>query len=835
MRSHHSYDGTVLAVVHEPQDTHGRSPLVLELCGATRTDAEAVAARVARSHRAYDVELDVPADRTPQHRTPQDGVPGDGVPDGVPGDGVPDGVPGDGVRGPAVRADRYLLRLSPRGPDNPDGLPGMLGPDVPHGLLGLDGPLGSDDSLGLDGSDGPFGLPGPDGLSGPGGAGPVLTEDLLADLLAPPAAGTVPVRGHQRALLAAAAAHQGGPGRFVEQLHWDWTGPLDVTRFIASWQSLAERETVLRASFDWAGAPRLVLHDHAAVEVVRHGPAGAGWQDLLRRERERGFELYRPSLLRVSLFEGPPRASRPTTGTGPTPNTSTGAGAGSNTRTGAGAGRGAVRLLVTYHRALLDERGARLLVRQFYRSYLAGGVLPGADRRPDIRDHAHWLARQDAAAAREFWAAAAPPAGAALTPARPGEAPHPGRETGPGGETDLGGETGPRGGGTGSPAEETGPLAGGTGRPAGGTGRVRRVLRPVQSARLRSWAGGRGAGESSALHVVWALLLYRAAGRPGPWPVAFGVHLSGRDLALRGGAGIPGLLGGPLPMTVTVDGATPLADLLVQVRDAALDLTAYAWVSAGQVRRWSGRPPQSPLTETTVRFETHPELPANLRAELADQAITAGAPHSAGGATTLPVTLVAHHDPQDALVLDALYDRARLTDTDAAETLAQCLHLLRSLPDHPHETFTVADALALLGTSQVPAMTPPPAGASPVLAVLRAGRAGADLVCLVTVPGVTPGAYDLLLRAHQGPERIVSLTLTGAQAPPAVPADLLDGTRQLTVCGAGPAGPAAHDLARRTARRTGRTPTAVMTGLGSAAETARALSRALRAVRTRTT
>src|SRR5690349_12362283 len=105
MRSHHSYDGTVLAVVHEPQDTHGRSPLVLELCGATRTDAEAVAARVARSHRAYDVELDVPADRTPQHRTP-DGAPSDGTPqDGAPQDGAPqDGVP-DGVRGPAVRAD----------------------------------------------------------------------------------------------------------------------------------------------------------------------------------------------------------------------------------------------------------------------------------------------------------------------------------------------------------------------------------------------------------------------------------------------------------------------------------------------------------------------------------------------------------------------------------------------------------------------------------------------------------------------------------------------------------------------------------------------------------
>ncbi|MFD5637083.1 condensation domain-containing protein, partial [Streptomyces sp. NPDC127077] len=712
-------------------------------------------------------------DGVPQHHTP-DGVPQHHAPDGTPRDGVRDGVP-DGVPGPAGRAGRYLLRLSPRGP---------LGPD----------------SLGPDGL-GPDGLLGPAGLPGPEGSGPPLTDDLLADLLAPPAAGTVPVRGHQRALLAAAAGQQGGPGRFVEQLHWDWTGPLDLTRFIASWQSLAEREAVLRASFDWAGAPRLVLHERAAVEVVHHGHADDGWQALLRRERERGFDLYRPPLLRVSLFEGPPPARR--TRPGPATDTSTGAG------TGAGAGRGPVRLLVTYHRALLDERGVRLLVRQLYRSYLAGGVLPGADRRPDIRDHAHWLTRQDTAAAREFWAASAPPAGAALTPARPGEPP--------------------------SPAGETGSQGGGTGSPGGGTGRIRRVLRPVQSARLRSWAGGRGVGESSALHLAWALLLYRAAGTTGPLPVAFGVHLSGRDMALRGGAGIPGLLGGPLPMTVTVDGATPLADLLVQVRDAALDLTAYAWVCAGQVRRWSGRAPRSPLTGTTVRFETHPELPANLRAELAAQAVTAGAPHSAGGVTTVPITLVAHHDTQDALVLDALYDRARFTDTDAAETLAQCLHLLRSLPERVHERSTVADALALLGTSQVPVMTvPPPGRPSPALRVLRAGRAGADLVCLVTVPGVTPGAYDLFLRAHRGPERIVSLTLAGGQAPPGVLADLPGDAGRLTVCGAGPAGPAAHGLARRTARHTGRVPAVVMTGLGSAAETALALSRALQAVRART-
>ncbi|MGW3176778.1 condensation domain-containing protein [Streptomyces sp. NPDC001153] len=604
----------------------------------------------------------------------------------------------------------------------------------------------------------------------PAGPGGPLGDDLLADLLAPLAAGTIAVTGHQRELLTAAVDGQGGAGRHVEQLFWDWAGPLDLTRFIAAWQSVAEREAVLRASFDWSGAARLVLHERAVVEVVRHVHTAVGWSELLRQDRARGFELFRPGLLRVSLLDGPPDTT--------------------------GAGRSPTRVLVTYHRALLDERGARLLLRQFYRSYLAGGVLPGGDRRPDIRDHSEWLARQNPAGAREFWAAAAPPADAAVSPGRPG----------------------------GPPRHTEGP------------GRIQRRLRPPQTSRLRSWAAGRGAGESSALHVVWALLLYRAAGADGPLPVAFGVHLSGRDMSLRAAADIPGLLGNPLPMTVTVDPAAPLVDLLLQVRDAALDLNPYAWVCTDRIHEWSGRAPGPDLTETTVRFDSHPDMPDNLRAELAAQGVRVGVPQSAGGDTTLPVTLVAHYDAEGALVLTALYDRARFTDTDASGTLSQCLHLLRSLPEHPDETFTVADALRLLRTSEVPRMTPPgPGGSRLGLAVLRAGEPQADVVCLVTVPGVTPGVYDTLVREHEGPERIVLLSVAGQAVSPGTLQELLGPGRQLVLCGAGPAGRVAHEIARRTAEQTGEAPAVVMTGVGGATESAQALSQALRAVRTRST
>ncbi|MEU4012829.1 condensation domain-containing protein [Streptomyces pseudogriseolus] len=607
-----------------------------------------------------------------------------------------------------------------------------------------------------------------------------LTAELLADLLQPPCLGTIPVTGHQRELLLAAVNRPGAAGRHIEQLHWSWTGPLDIGRFTAAWQSVTDREVVLRTSFDWTGTPRLVLHERAAVEVVHHRHTTASWNDLLRRDRAREFALHRPGLLRLTLLDGPPGPGA----TGPAATT---------------------RILLSYPHALLDERGAQLLVREFYRAYLADGVVPGGERRPDIRDHVEWLRGQDTDVARRFWATAAPPAHAAVSPGRPG------------------GRT-----------RNTGP------------GRIQRRLRPHQTARLRSWAAAWGAGESSALHAVWALLLYRAAGVPGPAPVSFGMHLSGRDLMLRGAADIPGLLGNPLPVTVTVDPTAPLVDLLRQVRDAALDLSAYPWVSGDLIREWSGRNPGDRLTDTLVRFDVRPELPQALRSELNAQGVRVDLPQSVSSDTSLPVTLVARHDSQGGLTLTATHDRAGLSDADASGTLSQCMHLLRVLPDHHDERVTVAQVLDLLRAGEVPLVArqePGPRGFA--LAVLRAGEPRADVIGLVNVPGVPPGAYDLLLSEYDGPERIVSLALddAGGLPPPSGlrelglrepgPRQTPDTGRRLVLCGCGPAGRTAYAIARDAPYGTDEPTTVIMTGTGDAAGSARALLRGLESVRAR--
>ncbi|WP_158102389.1 hypothetical protein, partial [Streptomyces cacaoi] len=62
----------------------------------------------------------------------------------------------------------------------------------------------------------------------------------------------------QRELLVGEAAAPGG-GRHVEQSLWAWHGPLDTERFRRAWQSVVDRERVLRAAFENAAGPAPAL------------------------------------------------------------------------------------------------------------------------------------------------------------------------------------------------------------------------------------------------------------------------------------------------------------------------------------------------------------------------------------------------------------------------------------------------------------------------------------------------------------------------------------------------------------------------------------------------
>jgi hypothetical protein len=337
----------------------------------------------------------------------------------------------------------------------------------------------------------------------------------------------VPLTWQQHDLLLDSLEHR-GTGRHVEQVSWRWHGPLDLGRFTAAWQSVTDRESVLRAAVRWEPEPCMVLHGRAAAVVVRHR-AGVDWEELLERDRLRGFDLRVPGPLRVTLVDeagdGP--------SDGPMPS-SPGA-------SGAGPGGPVTRVLVTFHHGLLDAWSVFVLLEEFYRAYLAGGVLPGGERRPDLRDRARWLAGRDTGPAREFWTRAVPEGAPLVVPAAPGP----------------------------DTLES-------------GQGRAEARLSASEAAWLYRWAAARAVSDSSALQAVWALLLYRAARRGGAAQVGFGVAVSGRGIALDGVERLPGPMRNCLPMAVRVDPERSLGQLLAALRDRALDMAAYEWVPVGR-------------------------------------------------------------------------------------------------------------------------------------------------------------------------------------------------------------------------------------------------------------
>ncbi|MER5887826.1 condensation domain-containing protein [Streptomyces sp. NPDC001941] len=596
------------------------------------------------------------------------------------------------------------------------------------------------------------------------GGGEDFPAGLLADLLTHEEPAGPPVRFLEPTPLQGELLATAGPGRHVEQLAFGWHGPLDPERFTAAWQSVHDRESVLRARFEDGPEPRVVLHEHATADVVRLPHGSVDWYALVEADRRRGLDPRRTGPLRVTVLGG--GASAP--GTGPV-----------------------TKVLLTHHHALLDGHSVRLLLREFWHAYLAEGLLPGGERRPDLADYRRWLHQQDTSGARDFWSSlpelpyAAEEFGRASAPDAPAATSH-------------------------------------------GTGHMRLRLTVEQTARLAAWAARWGSTESGVLQAVWALLLHHAQGTRGPGAVRFSAAVSGRGVLFDGVERLPAPLRNPQPVTVEIAPDTPLPELLAVLREHAVDASAYEWVTAGQIQEWTGG--RVGPGRSVVAFEHRLPADARLRPALAAHGVRAEAAETLGARTAFPVGLVAHHDDEGRLVLTLSHDRAHLAD--GSDVLAPCALLLRELPYLAGDSTTVGEALDLLGAvrtspDRVCVRTPAPTGPArtapaeePRLSVLRpAARPGAGTVCLVHAPGTPPEFYATLVHGYPGPEALALLRPAADGAPVgAAVLRALAGTGGPLVLGAlSGGGVAAYETARLVAAHGGRPPLIVLTGTGTAA------------------
>ncbi|MBW8728210.1 MAG: amino acid adenylation domain-containing protein, partial [Inquilinus limosus] len=169
------------------------------------------------------------------------------------------------------------------------------------------------------------------------------------------------------------ALHAPETGLYVNQVLATFDGPLDAGRFAGAWAAAIERHDILRTGFLWDGAltaPLQLVRRSVPVPVeIRDGQGldEPGIAEIARWERERGFDLSAPPLMRVLLLQ---------------------------------MAEDRHRLVWTFHHILMDGWSTSRLIGEVLSQYNGAAPAVGPGR---YRDHIAWLAGRDIAADEAFW------------------------------------------------------------------------------------------------------------------------------------------------------------------------------------------------------------------------------------------------------------------------------------------------------------------------------------------------------------------------------------------------------------------------------------------------
>jgi amino acid adenylation domain-containing protein/non-ribosomal peptide synthase protein (TIGR01720 family) len=169
-------------------------------------------------------------------------------------------------------------------------------------------------------------------------------------------------------------------GAYITQMIYQLEG-LNVEAMKRAWQRVLDRHPVLRTAFVWKNLDNPLQMVRRQVDLgikeedwrrVSPGERKERFDDFLKAESSRGFQLSQAPLMRMTLF----RVSENT-----------------------------YQLVWTYHHLLLDGWSVPLLVKEFLSFYQAFDkgqeVQPGRSR--PYRDYIEWLGRQDRSGAEVFW------------------------------------------------------------------------------------------------------------------------------------------------------------------------------------------------------------------------------------------------------------------------------------------------------------------------------------------------------------------------------------------------------------------------------------------------
>lgn len=167
---------------------------------------------------------------------------------------------------------------------------------------------------------------------------------------------------------------------YFEQVVVAFEAQVNLEAFGTAWTRVAEANSVLRTSFHWeeGDKPVQVIHRRTAIPVevrdltVVPSDREEQVQAALAADRQRGFDLHRAPLFRVTLIRTAPNS---------------------------------YQMLLSFHHIILDGWSLQIVASQFSEQYLAaclGKPCPTVRTRP-FGEHIRWLQKQDLGVAESYW------------------------------------------------------------------------------------------------------------------------------------------------------------------------------------------------------------------------------------------------------------------------------------------------------------------------------------------------------------------------------------------------------------------------------------------------
>ncbi|WP_339401448.1 amino acid adenylation domain-containing protein [Tychonema sp. BBK16] len=171
------------------------------------------------------------------------------------------------------------------------------------------------------------------------------------------------------------------PGVDIEQMICSLHEDLNISTLTQAWQRVFERHPILRTSFAWQGLdePMQTVDDGVQIPLeyqdwsqLSKSDREQKLQAYLKTDRQQGFDLTQPPLMRLALFQ---------------------------------LEEANYKLIWTFHHILLDGRSLQLILKEvfaFYEAFNQGEDLQLTQPLP-YQDYIEWLERQDFGKSEAFW------------------------------------------------------------------------------------------------------------------------------------------------------------------------------------------------------------------------------------------------------------------------------------------------------------------------------------------------------------------------------------------------------------------------------------------------